>query len=374
MNITINRAELLHAARRAASIAPSDSPMDVLKGTLLEAEGSRLTLTATNMEISLEQRLACPILEEDAVVVNAKLLTGMLEKLAGDTVELCRESGREQMYVRGGEAEYLVPVRNRNSFPRLEIPFPEDTVKVSGIPSIAKRTIFAAAKDGEKPLLKCVNLMFTRDGLRAAGSNGSCVVTAKGDDKCAGDIQMLVPASSLEKLARICGDTDEFRVGTTGKAIVFFKENFAFSARLLEGSYIDTDQLTGAVQNQFAVLTGVQDLRKALDSVICLDAEGKVQLQFEGQRLKFSCSSEQGNTSSSMEVIPLTGIPQGEYCYLAGQLMLCLRSLSGTATLGVAQGGMLTLSTEDAFYMQTAMRPSAAVRSKEGRTSAKKAA
>ena len=373
MNITINRAELLHAARRAASIAPPDSPMDVLKGTLLEAEGGRLTLTSTNMEISLEQKLACPTLEEDAVVVNARLLTGMLEKLAGDTVELRRESGREQMYVRGGEAEYLVPVWNRNSFPKLEIPFPEDTVKVSGIPSIARRTIFAAAKDGEKPLLKCVNLMFTRDGLQAAGSNGSCVVTAKGDDKSAGDIQMLVPASSLGKLARICEDKDEFRVGTTGKAIVFFKENFAFSARLLEGSYIDTDQLTGAVQNQFAVLTGVQELRKALDSVICVDVEGKVQLQFEGQRLKFSCSGEQGNTSSSMEVIPLTGIPQGEYCYLTGQLMLCLRSLSGTATLGVAQSGMLTLSTEDAFYMQTAMRPSAVAKSK-GKPSAKKAA
>lgn len=218
MNITINRAELLHAARRAASIAPPDSPLDVLKGTLLEAEGGRLTLTATNMEISLEQKLDCPVLEEDAVVVNARLLAGMLEKLSGDMVELCRESGRGQMYVRGGDAEYLVPIWNRNSFPKLEIPFPEDTVKVSGIPSIAKRTIFAAAKGGEKPLLKCVNLMFTRDGLQAAGSNGNCVVMAKGDDESAGDIQMLVPASSLEKLARICEDKDEFRVGTTGTA------------------------------------------------------------------------------------------------------------------------------------------------------------
>lgn len=41
-------------------------------------------------------------------------------------------------------------------------------------------------------------------------------------------------------------------------------------------------------------------------------------------------------------------------------LTACLRSLSGTATLGIAQAGMLDLSTEHAYYMQTAMREPAA--------------
>ena len=37
-----------------------------------------------------------------------------------------------------------------------------------------------------------------------------------------------------------------------------------------------------------------------------------------------------------------------------------LKALSGTVTLGVAQAGMLDLSTEGAYYMQTAVRPPAA--------------
>ena len=41
-------------------------------------------------------------------------------------------------------------------------------------------------------------------------------------------------------------------------------------------------------------------------------------------------------------------------------LTACLRSLSGTATLGIAQAGMLDLSTGQAYYMQTAMREPAA--------------
>ena len=72
---------------------------------------------------------------------------------------------------------------------------------------------------------------------------------------------------SLGKLAGMCGDEDVFRVGTTGKSIVFFKENFLFSARLMEGGYIDTDSLLKTITNSFTVLTDTKEMREALSSV-----------------------------------------------------------------------------------------------------------
>lgn len=55
----------------------------------------------------------------------------------------------------------------------------------------------------------------------------------------------------------------------------------------------------------------------------------------------------------------LTGTPAGDYWFNAKQLVICLKALSGTVTLGIAQGGMLTLATQDAYYLQNAMRPEA---------------
>lgn len=362
MRAVFHRAELLGAVRRGENIAPHDSPLDVLKGLLLEldAAGGVLTMTATNMEVTLEQKLPCQVTEDDAFVLNASLAVSMLEKLAGDTVTVEREPGKLQIHLQSGDAEYLVPVYERGGYPKLEIPFPEDTVRLSGIPGMAKRTVFAAAQNDSKPLLKCVNLKFTKDGLRAAVGNGSCIVSAKGDETSTGDVSLLIPARSLEKLARLCGDKDEFRVGTTGKSIVFLKENFAYSARLLGGDYIDTDGLISSVRNQFTVLSGVQELRKALDAASCVDSDGKVCLRFEGQRITFHCESEHGNTAAPLNVIPLKGLPQGEYWYISKQLMSCLRSLTGTVTLGIAQSSMLTLEAEDTYYLQTGVRPGSA--------------
>lgn len=361
MNITMNRAELLHAVKCASAVAPANSPLEALKGVLLEvsAASKSLVLTATNLEVTLKQKLVCAAQEDDALAIDAKLLVGMLEKLSGDTVELRRNHGDSRLSVWSGAARYNVSVWEQSSYPKAEIPAVTSLVRISGIPSMAKRTVFAADENNEKPMLKCVQLRFTQDGLRATGSDGKCVVTARGDNKSTGDFSVLIPAPSLSRLAQMCEDKDEFRAGVNGKNIVFVREGFLFSARLIQEKYIDTDFLTSSLKNQFTVLTDVAELRRALDNVSCVEPDGKVQLSFEGMTLSFQCSGVHGSAQDTISVAPLTGMPQGEYWYLTKRLTNCLRSLSGTATLGIAAGGMLTLDTEHAFYMQTGVRPSA---------------
>lgn len=358
MNITINRAEMLCAIKRASAIAPADSPLDVLRGVLLEADAAsgKLTVTSTNLEVTLEEKLPCSVQEEGALVFSAKMLAEMLSRLPLDTVQICRAENRGRMRLQSDNACYEVDVWDRGAFPKPEIPFPEDTIKLSGIPAMAQHTVFATAQDNGKPLLKCVNLMFTSTGLRAAGSNGNCIVTAKGDHQSTGDVSLLIPAASLGKLSNMCQDKDEFRVGTTGKSIVFFRENFLFSARLMEGGYIDTEQLVGSIRNAFTVLTDIQDMRAALSSVLTVGSGNRVKLSFQDQRLVFHCSGDFGSASTPIEIIALTGAPAGDYWFNAKQLTTCLKALSGTVTLGIAQGGMLTLATQDAYYLQNAMR------------------
>ncbi len=378
MRVTINRSELLNAAKRAASIAPGSSPIKEIACALLETDNAsgKLTVTSTNMETSLEQKIRCTSQEEDALAVNARLLSAMLEKLPGEMVELHREGRDPRFRLHSGDAEYSVPVFERGSYPKPEMPFPEDTVKVSGIPALARRTVFAASTDNRvsRPLLKCVNLAFTRDGLRAAGSDGTCIVTASGDSKSTGDTSLLLPALSLEKLARMCGDEDEFRVGTTGKTATFLREDFIYSVRLMEGEYIDTERLTAAVQPQFQVLTDVPDLRKGLESATSFDPSGKVGLLFDGQRLTFQCRSKLGNSSTFIGVIPLRGNIQGEHWFLTSNLAACFRALSGSVKLGIAAGGMLVLEAEDALYLQTATRAPAVQAEEKQKSPARKAA
>lgn len=211
-------------------------------------------------------------------------------------------------------------------------------------------------------LLGCVNLKFTSDGIVAIGSDGSCMLSAKGDKQSIGSISFLVPASSMERLAKLCDNKDAVQVGTTGRHIVFLREDFLFSARLMQGRYPDTDKITDSLSNAFTVLTDAAELRNMLSSVSSVATDGRVLLTFAGDKLRMECSGSVGNASMTLGVIPLFGCPDGSYTYKANQLEHSLRVLSGTLTLGIAQGGTLTLSAEEAFYMQTPLRQKTAAK------------
>ena len=363
MKLTVDRAELLAAAKRCALIAPTLSTVEALQCTLLEtdSEQKRLYLTATNNEMSLRQSVK--ILDgsdmEISVAVKAALLSSMIGMLAGDTVTLAAE-GESKLEVSCGSASYHVFVLDGAQYPKPEIPFPEDTIPVTGIPSMVRRCAFAAREDASAPLLRCIHLRFTKNGLVAVGSDGSCAVTAHGDKQSTGNIGFLVPADSLDKLARLCADRDVFSVGTTGKQLTFLRDGQIFSVRLMQGDYMDTDRIFGSLKNSFTVLSDADQLRDALSSVLSVAADNRVRLSFSGDTLHLECSGVHGTASTAVGVIALNGAPAGECWYMADRLNRCLRALGGSVMLGIANGGLLTVSTDEAKYMQIPVRPAAA--------------
>ena len=115
MLISVDRAEFLAAIKRATAIAPPDSPLDVLKGVLLETDSTRkmLTVTSTNLEVSLVEMLPCSAQEDGALVYSARTLAEMLQRLPEDTVEISRKENRGRMTLTSGSASYEVDVWDR---------------------------------------------------------------------------------------------------------------------------------------------------------------------------------------------------------------------------------------------------------------------
>lgn len=348
--------ELLSAARDAEWIAPTNSTLDILKCTFLATESGKLTVAASNMEVSLERRIPADIREEGRIVIGADLLTAILKLMDGDCVCI-RSGGHGIVVIQSGNTSYELSVLDPGTYPRMEIPFPEDAVPVTGISAMAKRTCFAVSHEETHPEMKCVHLVFSGDGLRAVGSDGYRIALARGDSKAVGDVDMLIPATSLEKLAQLVSNKDTFKVGTTGKTIVFMKDDFAFAARLMEGRYFDADQLFSRARSSFTVLTDAEQMRQALSSVYSVTGnQNRFCMTFAGTKLRMRFESEFGASSIATDVVPLSGTPAGEYWYNPGKLMECLRAQSGTLILELAQNGALILRTDNLICMQLATR------------------
>ena len=366
MKITINRLEALTLAKAAESIVPSKAAMDELRCVLLECgEDGKLTMAATNNEVALERRMPAQVMEAGALLINAKLFANMLGVLGGETVSIWGEDGR-QAEITSGSCHYTIPVLSVSNYPRAEIPFPEDTVTVKNIPHMAARTIFAASENEGKPTMRCVKLVFTSDGLKAVSYDGSRLASAKGDSRGEASASLLIPAASLNKLARLVGNRDELDVGTTGKSVVFMKEDFLFSARLLAGEHVDDDLLLRSVQSSFTILTDAAALYDTVSAVsVAADDYGVLSLRFAGNRIRVRCEGANCSSARDLEVVALSGTPEGEYWYSALQLSQCLAALGGTLMLEVGQNGVLVMRTDDLVCLQLSRRKPTLLRAKE---------
>ena len=356
MKIIANREELLAAARDALTVSPEKSPLPELECAYLATEDGKLTVAGGNLQVALERRIPVQIEEEGVVIIGAELLVSMLSKLDGESVTLRVDENR-RLELTCGEAFYGVSTLDSAKYPRLDIPFPEDTVAVTDIPSLSRRTVFAASETDEKPQMKCVHLIFSQDGLRAVSSDRFRIAAAKGKSKTAAQTDMLIPAASFEKLARLVGSKDELRVGRTGNTIVFMKDDFIFSARLMQGDYFDENMMFSRAKPSFIVLTDAALLRNTMASVYAVVGEqNRFSLTFSGARLRMTCESEYGASSMELDTVPLSGSPSGVFWYSPEKLYECLKALGGTMMLKVAENGALLMETDELTCLQVPMR------------------
>lgn len=379
MEITVDRLELLSAVQDVERIVPVITALEILRCAYLTTEDGKVTVVGCNQEVGLERRIAAQIREEGSIAIDATLLSSMMRTMGGDTVTISRtDTGCAS--IKGGTTAYKIPVMDAATYPRMEIPIPEQTVSVTNIPALAKRTVFAVSDEENALEMKCVHMTFSADGFHAVGSDGCRIADAVGDSKAFPDADILLPASSLEKLARLVGSKDTLQMGISGKSVVFTREDLTFFARLMEGRFLDTDQIMRCVKPCFTILTDSEQLRRALSSVRTVSgAQNRFSLTFAGAQLRLCCESEYGTSTMELEVVPLSGTPSGTYWYNAEKLLECLRAQSGSLMVELAQNGMLLLRTDALTCLQLAVREprpiqKAIPKEKEKKTTAEKKA
>lgn len=378
MDFTANRLELLSAAQDVQKIIPRITVLEMLQCAYLKTEDEKLTVAGCSSELALERRICADIREDGCTVIDAALLVSILRVINSETVTLQREA-TGVLTISGGTAEYRLSVPDASTYPRTEIPVPEKSVAVCGLPTLVMRSSFAAADQDVSASLNCLNLQFSDAGLRAIGSDGFRIAVAKGDSKAVGQEHLLIPAPLLEKLAHLVENKDVLQIGTVGKRMVCRKEDFAFSARLVEGGYFDADQLMNSIKPVFTVLTDADGLRKALSTAYSVTGtQNRFSLAFNGARLLMRCESECGASCAEVEVIPLSGNPDGTFWYNAAKLLDCLRAQKGTLMLELAQNGALIMRTDELTCVQMAIREPKAImleqKKQEKKATAKRAA
>jgi DNA polymerase III subunit beta len=240
------RDELTRALGIVSRGVSTRTSVQILAGILLEAEGGKLQLAATDMELSLRTSLDAKLESSGSVVVPGRLLLDLARLLPEAEVSIEHKLEEAVVEVQCGSATYRLHTYNAEDFPRL----PETggielhEIDRETLLETVSRVSRSASRDESRPVLTGVLVRFEPGKLvMAATDSYRLSVKETAVDVTGLELEAIVPARALTELARIAAEADRLTLGVHENQVVFGTGDAWLTTRRIDGQFPNYKQL-----------------------------------------------------------------------------------------------------------------------------------
>lgn len=245
MKISVLQESLSKGLSTVTKAVDNKPNLPVLQNVLLEAEGSRLRLAATNLQMSITMWIGAKVDEGGTITLPAKTFADLVNNLSPERVDLNLDVATHTVHVHCGSTNSNIKGIDADEFP--PITHGEDaelSIDAKKLQEMINQTAFAAAKDDTRPILQGVYTEIDGEKITMAAADGYRLAVRNGvlERPAAEPVKMVIPAKTLMEVSRIIDENDEFvaiSLPNQRDIVTFHLENVDVSSQLLDGRFPD---------------------------------------------------------------------------------------------------------------------------------------
>lgn len=229
-------AEAVGSAARAATNQTGTLP--VLAGIRMEIAGDSLTITGTDLELTIRLTIEVGGDLDGAAVVPARLVGDIVKALPAGAVSI--DLNDDEMSISAGRSEFSVRPLSLDDYPvQSESSAESVIVPAEAMSEALSQVVRAASTDDARAVLTGVLLASEDDGVRMVATDSyRLAVRDLPESSVLGSGQkVLIPAKALNELQRLIGDASELSVRLGEREATFDIGNTRLSTRLIEGEF-----------------------------------------------------------------------------------------------------------------------------------------
>ncbi len=172
MKVTLLSENLQRALALTNKAVSSKNQLPVLSYVLVKAEGERVTVSSTDLEIGVETSFAASILEEGATCVPARLFLELVNSLPQDKISLTTKDGALEIVSR--KTKTVLQTYPQEEFPQLYEEKGELLAQLEkgGIKETFGKILFAASAETTRPALSGVLFKKAGDQFIVVATDG----------------------------------------------------------------------------------------------------------------------------------------------------------------------------------------------------------
>ncbi|OGV47842.1 MAG: DNA polymerase III subunit beta [Lentisphaerae bacterium GWF2_52_8] len=302
MKLSVHKENFLKALQKVSYIIGSRSTLPVLANVLLEAQGGKLTLTTTDLEVRITTKMEANVEREGKTTLPAKKLLFFISNFEGETVTLdCNENHHTEL--KCGTDKFVLVGLATEDFP---LPVEFETVRKMKFQEaefgrILDQISYAVSLDDTRKVLHGILCSIKDSTFTAVATDGKrlALVEKMIDGASGGDGDVIIPLKSATELGRLLGKSGDLSISFGEKQACFETSSAIMTTKLIEGNYPNYRQVI-PVSFSKKVLLPVSQVRSKLKLVsgVLTDQTSFIKLTFKSGKLIFEASS--------------TSVPMGE--------------------------------------------------------------
>ena len=316
MKLTIKKDILLDALNKVSKAISTKNLIPVLAGIKFELKKKKLTLTASDNNITIQTVINInndediKVEKEGSIIIQGKYILDIVRKLPDKYINI-EVVDELKILIYTENSEFNLKGISEEEYPNINLDESktQTLIKNSVFKSIVNQTAFASSNEETKPVLTGINFNIVGDILECNSTDSYRLArkVVKLDKTTDENYNIVIPSHNIIEFSRILDeDLDEnIEMHISGNKVLFIYKNIKFQSRLINGTYPNTSNLIP--NEEFLIISSkLTDLYNVIDraSILTSDKEkNTVTLETNGNILTLKSSSQEiGRVEEKMEI------------------------------------------------------------------------
>lgn len=245
MNLRIERETLLKGVGRTLGVVDRRGTMPILSHFLMEAQDSRLTIAATDLEVSFRGLYPALVEEPGSLTLPAHYFHNLIKELPGDFLELTGTE-KSNLQIQVGESRYQLLGLPADQFPPVPDIADQTMAEVESrrLKDMIEKTIFSVSVDDLQYHLSGILWEKVEDlQLRMVSTDGHRLTVIQRllpeSEQFAIEDGILIPRKGVAEISRLLAEEEKVSLGLSKKSLALKADHKFLFIRLLEKKFPD---------------------------------------------------------------------------------------------------------------------------------------
>jgi DNA polymerase III subunit beta len=312
MNLTIAKEQITNGLQTVQNVVSTRTTLPILSNVKLEAEGERLKLTATDLDVTIVCSVEAKVSKPGASTVPVKRLFSIVRELTNAELEL-EVDDKNTCAIRSGPSFYRINGLSADEFPPPQafkddrkVVLPQETLR-----GMIKKTSFAISTDESRYVLNGIFISLKDHKMTMVATDGRrlALVDEEVDISQSSQGDFILPAKTVFELNRLLQEKGELEIRLAENLAAFTLKDEKGSSveivtKLIEGNYPNYRQVIPAETKERVALAReefLHALRRA--EIMTSEKSNSVKLSFGKNRLEITANSpDVGEAKESLAI------------------------------------------------------------------------